>query len=282
MRILLSAGIPVPSDSAVTAGSPAAGTPAADSPAAAGSGPASGGTVDLDAVYAVPEPAAGAAHVRSNFVASVDGAIEIDGRSGALGGPADLKVFRLLRWLSDVVLVGAGTARTENYGPVPVPRERQERRVAAGLAPIPPVAVVSGRLDLDPQARLFGGPVRPLLLTCEAAPPDRRRALEPVADIVICGERSVEPPAALAALTTRGLRRVLTEGGPTLHGQFAAAGLLDEVCVTVAPVLAGPGRLGMMMGPPWSAPIGLRLVHVLEEDGVLFLRLGRDTPAPAA
>lgn len=90
-----------------------------------------------------------------------------------------------------------------------------------------------------------------------------------------CGERTVEPHTALAELAARGLRRVLTEGGPNLHSQLATAGLLDELCVTVSPTLAGPGRLGMMSGPPWSAPLNLRLVHVLEEDGVLFLRLGR-------
>ncbi|CUU55806.1 Pyrimidine reductase, riboflavin biosynthesis [Parafrankia irregularis] len=239
------------------------------------------GTVDLDAAYALPEPVPGVPHVRSNFVTSVDGAIEIEGRSGGLGGPADRLVFRTLRWLSDVVLVGAGTVRVEDYGPVPVPAERQERRVAEGLAAVPPVAVVSGRLDLDPQARLFGGAVRPLLLTSEAAPAQARRALEPVADIVICGERTVEPPAVLAALAARGLLRVLTEGGPSLHAQFAQAGLLDEACVTLAPVLAGPGRLGMMTGPAWATPLGLRLVHVLEESDVLFLRLAR-TPGPDA
>ncbi|OHV43303.1 hypothetical protein CC117_11640 [Parafrankia colletiae] len=262
MRVLLSTDVSVPPDSSRNAHAYPASAPGSTE-------------VDLDIVYGLPELTAGIPHIRSNFVASVDGAIEIDGRSGDLGGPADLRVFRALRWLADVVLVGAGTVRTEDYGPVPVPAARQEIRVAAGLAPIPPVAVVSGRLDLDPDARLFGGAVRPLLLTCEAAPIELRRALEPVADVVSCGERTVEPAAVLAALAERGLLRVLTEGGPTLHSQLARAGLLDEVCVTLAPVLAGPARLGMMAGASWTAPQHLRLLHVLEEDGSLFLRFGR-------
>ncbi|MCK9928222.1 pyrimidine reductase family protein [Frankia sp. Mgl5] len=267
MRILLSGGAPVPLDGAAPQDGPEAAR-AAGEPDDADHDV----DVDLDLAYALPEPTPGVPHVRSNFVASADGAIELDGRSADLGGPADLRVFRTLRWLSDVVLVGAGTARTEDYGPVLVPAERRERRAAAGLAPVPPIAVVSGRLELDPDARLFTAAVRPLLLTCDAAPPQRRRALEPVAEIVVCGDETVEPRAALDALAARGLLRVLTEGGPRLHAQFAQAGLLDELCLTLAPLLAGPGRLGLMQGPTWPAPVGLRLGQVLEEDGALFLR----------
>lgn len=218
-------------------------------------------------------------HVRSNFVTSIDGAIEIEGRSGELGGPADRRVFRLLRWLCDVVLVGAGTARTEDYGPVIVPAERREMRAAAGLAPVPPVAVITGTLDFNPGARLFTSGttsgIRPIMLTSDTTPIERRQALSKVADIVICGETTVEPKAALTALAERGLLRVLTEGGPNLHAQLARDGLLDELCLTVAPTLAGPGHLGMMAGEPWRAPTDLRLGQVLEEDGVLFLRYHR-------
>lgn len=234
-----------------------------------------GDEVDLDEAYALPANAAERVHVRSNFVMSIDGAAEVGGRSGPLGGPADWQVFRLLRWLSDVVLVGAGTVRTEDYGPVVVPPERRERRVAAGLAAVPPVAVVSRTLSFEPAARLFSGEVRPLLLTCEAAPAERRDALAPVADIVMCGADTVVPALALEALAARGLTRVLTEGGPLLHAELAAAGLLDEICLTIAPVLAGPGRLGIVQGVPWTMPVDLTLVQVLTEDGVLFLRYRR-------
>jgi riboflavin biosynthesis pyrimidine reductase len=230
------------------------------------------GQADLDAAYAVPTPAPGVPHVRANFVASADGAAEVDGRSGALGGPGDRQIFRTLRWLSDIVLVGAGTARTEDYGPVIVPADRRELRRAAGLAPVPAVAVISGSLDLDPTARLFTGEVRPLLLTHANAPADRRAALARVADVVTCGQERVDPRIMLTALADRGLLRVLTEGGPNLHAHLAGAGLLDELCLTVAPLLGGPGHLGIVAGAPWPAPAALTLVHVLTENGTLFLR----------
>ncbi|WP_462188058.1 pyrimidine reductase family protein [Frankia sp. CcWB2] len=231
--------------------------------------------IDLDEAYAYPSSAAHTPYIRANFVASVDGAAEVGGRSGPLGGEADLRVFRLLRWLSDVVLVGAGTARTENYGPVVIPPERRERRVAAGLAAVPPIAVVTATAGFDPGARLFSGEIRPVLLTCETAPLDRRRRLAAVADIAICGGSAVEPDLAVRALAERGMTRILTEGGPLLHSQLAAAGLLYELCLTITPVLAGPGRLGIMKGEPWPAPAALTLTQILAEDDVLFLRYRR-------
>ncbi|WP_235433252.1 pyrimidine reductase family protein [Protofrankia coriariae] len=239
---------------------------------AASAGAGTADAVDLDVCYRLPPLAAGQVHVRSNFVSSIDGATEVDGRSGALGGSADRRVFRLLRWLADVVLVGAGTAVAEDYGPVVVPPDRRERRVAAGQDAVPPIAVVSAALRLDPSARLFAAPVRPLVLTCEAAPPARRKALAEVADVLICGERTVDPAVALRALGERGLGRVLCEGGPALHSDLADAGLLDELCLTFAPLLAGPDHLRMVRGRRWQAPLTMTLGHVLEEDGNLFLR----------
>lgn len=227
---------------------------------------------DLDAAYAVPDPPPGRVHVRANFVASADGAAEVDGRSGGLGGPGDLRVFRTLRWLADVVLVGAGTARAENYGPAIVPPERRAARAEAGLAPVPPIAVISGSLDFDPAARLFDAEVRPLLLTRASAPADRVAALRAVADIVVCGDDQVELKLALAELAARGLPRVLTEGGPILHAQLAGTGLLDELCLTLAPLLGGPGHLGIVAGLPWPSARPMELAHLLEEDGALFLR----------
>lgn len=230
------------------------------------------GQDDLDAAYAVPAPALGNAHVRSNFVASADGAAEVDGRSGGLGGEADRWVFRTLRWLADVVVVGAGTARAENYGPAIVPPERREARVAAGLAPVPPIAVISGSLAFDPAARLFAAEVRPILFTHGNAPAQRIAALREVADVVVCGDDRVELTVALAELVARGLPRVLTEGGPALHAQLAGAGLLDELCLTIAPLLGGPGHLGIVAGAGWPAARPMRLRHALEDEGALFLR----------
>lgn len=235
-----------------------------------------GAPVDLDAAYAVPAPPAGGVHVRVNFVASVDGAAQVDGRSGGLGGPADRAVFRVLRGLADVVLVGAGTARAEDYGPVRLDDDRRARRRAAGQAALPRLAVVSGRLDLDPAGRLFSEPAqRPLVLTSASAPQQRRDALAGVADVVTAGAERVEVAPALAALAGLGLRRVLCEGGPSLFADLAAAGRVDELCLTLSPLLAGPGAGRIVSGTPWPEPVGMALAGAIEAEGLLLLRYAR-------
>jgi riboflavin biosynthesis pyrimidine reductase len=238
----------------------------------------SGGTegeVDLDALYAVPALLPGQAHVRSNFVCSLDGAVELDGRSGRLGGDADRTVFATLRQLCDVILVGAGTVRAENYGSFDVPAGRRKTRIDAGMAPVPPIAVVTASLDLDPAADLFSAEVRPIVLTCATAPAQRRESLREVADIHVCGYDAVDAHLALGTLVELGMSRVLTEGGPQWHTQLARAHLLDELCLTLAPLLAGPGRTGMAAGERWVAPVGFTLAHVLAADDYLFLRYRR-------
>jgi riboflavin biosynthesis pyrimidine reductase len=210
-------------------------------------------------------------HVRAGMVTSLDGSAALDGSSLPLSGPADRQVFRALRSVADVVLVGAGTARAEDYGPVRLRPQASGWRAARSRHPQVPLAVVSRSLRLDPAARAFAaGPSRPLVVTCAAAPRERRRRLAEVADVVVAGEGDVDLAAALAALADRGLSRVLCEGGPSLLGDLARAGLLDEVCATVAPVLAGAGP-GLLAGG-LVRPLPLRLVHLLEEDGVLLGR----------
>ncbi|HZB51465.1 MAG TPA: pyrimidine reductase family protein [Mycobacteriales bacterium] len=229
---------------------------------------------DLLAAYAVPDGPG--PHLRANFVASADGAVSLDGVSGGLSSPADKRVFGLLRDLADVVLVGAGTVRTEGYGYPAFSARRQARRRALGLAELPTFAVVTGSLDLDPSSELLAGaPVRTLLVTTTAAPADRRAALDPVAEVLEAGEDTVDLRAAVEALAARGLRRVLCEGGPLLLGGLAAAGGLDELCLTVAPLLAGAGPGRITAGPDHQA-LRLGLRHVLAEDDMLFLRYAVD------
>lgn len=229
------------------------------------------GEVDLDQEYAWPRDR----WVRANMVASADGAAVLVDVSGTLSGPADRRVFAVLRGLAELILVGAGTVRRENYGGARPHPTRRQRRSAAGLSVAPPIAVVSRRLDLDPAGRFFTDTlVRPLVVTCSSAPADRRRALAAVADVLIAGEDRVDPGAALDQLADRGHRRVLCEGGPRLLADVIAGGHLDELCLTVSPLLtAGPaGRL--LAGPALDGPVPLLLAGVLEEDGVLFLRYG--------
>jgi len=222
--------------------------------------------VDLDVAYAAP------LGVRANMVSSVDGAASREGVSEGLSGPADKRVFSVLRGLADVVLVGAGTARAEGYRPVRPRPERRQRRVASGLSPVPPLAVVSAALALDPASELFAGAeARTLVLTCAAAPARRRDTLAEVADVVVCGQSTVDISAALDELADRGLRRVLCEGGPTLLATLLAAGKVDELCLSLSPLLLA-GNAPRITSGPAVAPVSARLLHLLEEDGWLFLR----------
>lgn len=211
--------------------------------------------------------------VAINMVATVDGAITLDGRSGGLSGPADKAVFFALRSVADVILVGAGTVRAEHYGPPRTSAEDQDRRVQRGQAPFPTIAVVSGRMDLAPDARLFRDtPVRPVILTTEGADSSRRAALEPVADVVTVGHGSVDFRLGLSELHQRGAEVVVCEGGPTLNGGLAQADLVDELCVTISPLLTSGDDLRMIRGAPLAPPRGVALDRQLLDDGFVFSR----------
>lgn len=210
--------------------------------------------------------------LRVNFVSSVDGAATVDGVSGALGGPADLRLFDLLRRLADVVLVAAGTARTEGYGPMVLGEDAAAWRVAAGLAPQPVFALVSRSLELDPASPIFAdAPVRPIVLTTASAPQDRRVALAEVADVIECGDEDVDPRTAVAALVGRGLAQIHCEGGPSLFAALLAGDVVDELCLTVAPTLVGGDapRIAHATDPVERPQY---LAHVLSAEDTLLLR----------
>jgi riboflavin biosynthesis pyrimidine reductase len=246
-------------------------------------GQASPATLDvLAGLYAYPEDAARAARpwVRANMVASADGAAWLAGRAGGLSGRADRLVFSVLRSLADVILVGAGTARAERYRPV---RDTEAfPRLREGRPATPPIAVVSRALDLDPDGPLLAaqpGRARTIVLTTEAAAPDRRAAAARHADVIVAGEDLVTGAGAIRALASRGFTRILAEGGPTLLGFIAAGRLLDELCLTYSPMLVG-GDVGRIVSAPVgqggqgapAALAGLSLAHVLEDDGHLLCR----------
>jgi riboflavin biosynthesis pyrimidine reductase len=194
--------------------------------------------------------------VRLNMISSVDGATALEGRSGGLGGPADRKVFAALRSLADVVLVAAGTVRAENYGPGNVP-----------------IAVVSGSLRLDWDTPFFTAAThRPIVVTSALAPAEAVEQAEAVADVLVAGDAEVDLVEAVAQLGERGFAHVLAEGGPSFNGVLAAAGLLDELCLTVAPVLVLGEAKRILAGPPLQPPPDLKLRSLCEEDGYLFLR----------
>jgi riboflavin-specific deaminase-like protein len=233
---------------------------------------------ELEEVYAdlVLLTVPGRAAIALGMVSSVDGGAAVDGLTADLGGPADHLAFRALRGACDAVLVGAGTVRAEGYGPVRGTPERRQRRQAKGLAPAPRLVIVSGSLDLDPDARVFADPpVRPLVVTHMAAPPERVEQLARVAEVLQLGEDEVDLSQLTVALHERGLGRVLCEGGPTLNGALLRRDLVDEVFLTLAPVLVGGDAPRIVVGDEPHDPRRFRLLELRHHDDELLLRYGR-------
>jgi len=242
-----------------------------------------GELVDVAAAY-LPAPFApggalpdGRPWVTANMVTSVDGAVSVGGVSGGLQVPGDGEVFGALRSMADAVLVGAGTVRAENYGPVQVRDGYHSDRAGRGQEPVPRLVVVTNRGDLSGDLRLFD-PVRwagltpPLVLTTAAG----AEALAGVADrceVRVTGEREVNLRAGLAGLRADGAGVVVCEGGPQLNASLVEAGLLDELCVTLSPLVAA-GTAGRIVagGSDRDAPVAVRLGHLLEHGGALFAR----------
>lgn len=235
--------------------------------------PAAADPVDPNDVYADLPHANGRPAVRLNMISSVDGATSVDGLSGALGGPADHDVFFAMRSLADVVLVAAGTVRAEGYGPAELPPETQDARRRRGQTPVPAIAVVSRRVDLDWRSSFFtAATVRPMVVTVEAVPDAQLSRAAEVADVVIAGEHDVDLVRALGAIAERDARSVLAEGGPSLNAQLAGAGLLDELCLTLSPSVVGGAAKRIVAGPALDPKSPLYLRSVCEDGGYLFLR----------
>lgn len=214
--------------------------------------------------------------VRFNMITSLDGATALSGRSGAMSGQADRSVFSSLRALADVILVGAGTMRTEGYGPAKLGAKARERRSAMGIEPVPPIAVMTRSCALDWGSRFFvEAEERPIVVTTASATETNREHARAVADVVIAGDDEVDPLRAIEALGDRGAQNVLVEGGPGINGEFARIGLIDELCLTLSPLLVGEGSLHLLGRLTLNDPIPLALLVVLESDGFLFLRYGR-------
>ncbi len=214
--------------------------------------------------------------LRMNFVSSLDGAVEVGGYSKGLSDPADQTVLHALRVHADAVMVGAGTLRHEGYGAIRLDERDRSLRTAQGLAADPTLVVVSSTLDLDTGGSAFSqAPVRPIILTHGGSPADRRSALAAVADVVTCGDAVVDPAVGLAELHWRGLGQVLCEGGPYLFGALLAADLVDEICLTFAPLLAGAGAGRIVAGGRREIPADMRRMHVIAAGDTLLTRYRR-------
>ncbi|MFB9569664.1 pyrimidine reductase family protein [Saccharopolyspora hordei] len=231
---------------------------------------------DLERFYAYPEQL-DRPWVRVNFVSSLDGAVTVRGSSRGLSAPVDQRVLGLIRDLSDVVLVGVGTAVAEGYRGVKRTEVRAERRERRGLSPVPPIALVTARASLPPDSPLLTDTVvPPIVLTTEAAPAQRQAELADAgADVVVAGDAEVDLRAALAALDERGLRRIGCEGGPRLFGSLVDQDLVDELCLTLSPLLTSGDARRIAVGAGAEPPRAMRLRSVLHAGSLLLVRYAR-------
>lgn len=240
------------------------------------------GAVDRDSLfrlYAYPDELTRPL-VRGNAIASLDGGATTGGTSGGLGGPGDRRLFALQRELADVIVVGAGTARAERYGGAGLSAAQRQSRQRRGQREIPPIALVtrSGVLERDLPV-LTASEVPPLILTCTAAAVGARIRLGSAAEVLDCSGAdpdAVDLAVALQRLADRDLLRVLTEGGPSLLGAFVAERLLDELCLTIAPVLVG-GTAVRIAEDRVEVLSRMRRAHLLaDDDGYLYSRYIRE------
>jgi riboflavin biosynthesis pyrimidine reductase len=216
--------------------------------------------------------------VTGHMVAGLDGCAAIKGRVGALSTAPDAKLFTAMRTLADIVLVGASTVRQEGYGPSKLPPVRTAARTEQGLTENPPLAIVSRSLNLDWKSRAFTEAApdsRTMVVTCAAAPTDQLAQAREVADVLVAGDESVDPGELMSQLAKRGLKRVLCEGGPTLLAELVMAGHLDELCLTIAPMMGGD-PLPVAVFPPDAELTDFTLEHMLRADSTVFLRYERN------
>lgn len=189
------------------------------------------------------------------MITSVDGAIAIDGVSGGLGAPSDHQRFLAARHQAEAIIVGATTARIEDYQPTTVP-----------------IAVISGSLSPDPTARLFRDPDnQPILYTTDQAAGTRGADFDGIAEVISLGD-SVDPARVLADLDNRGMQAVVLEGGPTLNSHFLRADLVDEMLISYSPLIAGGSSSRLTNGEPMPGERRFTVDRVLMADDLLFAR----------
>ena len=204
-----------------------------------------------------------------SMITTLDGHAALDGRSAALGGEADLQTLLDLRTMADAVLIGTGTLRAEGYARLVRSEERRARRRELGLAEDPPAVLLSRRFSIPWDTGLFAAPEQPVLIYTRAAG-DVPDVAAPV-EVVTLPDPS--PAAVLADLRRRGVRALLCEGGPTLNRALIAAGMVDELFVTLEPLLTGDdAEPPIITGGRLPDVQPLRLLSVRQVGSELFLR----------
>lgn len=223
-------------------------------------------------------PPAGRPWVMCNMIASLDGATSLDGVSGGLGGPADKAVFRAIRASCDWVLVASATAIAERYRMPLTSDELETARAGHGRAPAPQLAIVTASGRIDPTLPAFteraDEQCRPLVITGQRADEEHLALLD--ADVVRLATENPEPHGILQELLQRGAGVVLAEGGPRFNGRLHAAGVIDELCLSLSPVIVGGNSTRIVRDGPDGAVAGMRLERLLEQDNLLFARYVRD------
>jgi riboflavin-specific deaminase-like protein len=208
-----------------------------------------------------------------NFAVTLDGRAAVEGRSGPIGSNTDTEMLQLLRTRADAVMIGAGTMRAERYGRIVSDPSLRARRERGGLPHDPLAVLVSGRLDLPWDAGLFtdGGGRIVVFTTAEADPPPTETPLQ----VVRHDGPAIDLVEALRHLRQeRGIRGLLCEGGPGLHSELQALGLVDELFVTVAAKLTGGAEPRLIEGE-LPHQIEWELAWLLEHEGELFARYRR-------
>ena len=230
--------------------------------------------VEADDIYRDDRtPTSGRPWLMMNMIETVDGVTEVEGVSGPLGSAGDKDIFGTIRTLPDIILVGSNTAVAEQYSPPSTSVSTKARRLTSGAWPVARLAVVSAQLDFDLTLPMFTRPSqRPIVVTTTNADPNKVELIAEVADLIQCGVDSVDLTETLREMAALGAQWVLSEGGPSLNGALLAAGLVDEIFVTVAPLLGGGQARGISRGNTFSEIEELELRHVLTEDHFLFLR----------
>lgn len=210
--------------------------------------------------------------VSVNFATTLDGRAAIDGRSGKIGSDTDTEMLQRLRTRFDAVMVGAGTVRAERYGRIVSDPDLRADRERIGLSEDPLAVIVSGRLDLPWEAPVFtdGGGRVVIFTGSEADPPETATPVR-----VVRHDGRVDVAEALRHLRRdQGIRAILCEGGPGLHAELEAAGLVDELFLTIAPKLSG-GEGPRILEGVMPEVAGFELTWLLEEQGELFARYSR-------
>jgi riboflavin biosynthesis pyrimidine reductase len=217
------------------------------------------------------------------MVSTVDGRATLHGRSGPLSGPADRQLFHALRAPADAILVGAGTVRSEHYGRLIPDAARRGARLDRGLTDEPLACIVSGSLQLDPTTPLLAEPGARVLVITPSAGEIPANAAD-VSYLRTGRDGVLDLGRAMAELSVRfSVRLLLCEGGPHLAGELLAAGLLDELFLSLSPKLAGGAErteqaMRILSGDELVPPVELELLGALESDSHLFLRYGVVAP----